>query len=82
MNATEIASFLGWCTVLNAALLLFSMAILVTAREPIVKLHSRMFAIDPADLPKAYIRYLGQYKALVIVFNLVPYLALSIMGSA
>ena len=82
MNATEIASFLGWCTVLNGGLLLFSTVMLISAREPIVKLHSRMFAIDPTELPKAYIRYLGQYKALIIVFNLIPYLALRIMGSA
>jgi hypothetical protein len=80
MTATELASFLGWCTVLNLGLLILSTIMLIIARRPIVSLHSRLFDTDPSELPKLYMDYLSRYKGMVIVFNLVPYLALRLMG--
>jgi hypothetical protein len=38
-----------------------------------------MFGLEDADLSRAYFQYLAQYKILVFVFNLMPYLALRIM---
>ena len=38
-----------------------------------------MFGVDEADLPGIYFRYIAQYKILIFVFNLMPYLALRIM---
>jgi hypothetical protein len=38
-----------------------------------------MFGLDDTDLSRAYFQYLAQYKILIFVFNLMPYLALRIM---
>jgi hypothetical protein len=79
MNMVEFANFLGWCTLINFALLIFSSMALMIAHKPVSKLHGRLFNIEQSELSIAYFNYLGNYKVLIIVFNLVPYLALRIM---
>jgi hypothetical protein len=44
-----------------------------------INMHSKIFDLDPETLPAMYFDYLGRLKLLVIVFNLVPYLALRII---
>jgi hypothetical protein len=45
----------------------------------VIGLHSRLFQVDPVSLPKLYFAWLGNYKILIIMFNLVPYLALRLI---
>lgn len=80
MNAAEIANLLGWCTLLNCGLLIFSSLMLVVFLKPVSQLHARLFDLDPTELKMSYFRFLANYKVLIIVFNLVPYLALRIMS--
>lgn len=76
----ELTTFLGWCTAINIGILLFSTLITTLTKSFAASLHSKLFHLDPASLPKMYFDYLGNYKILIMVFNLVPYLALRIMG--
>ena len=76
----ELTVFLGWCTAINLGILLFSTLMTTLTKSFAANLHSRLFQLDSASLPKMYFEYLGNYKILIIVFNLVPYLALRIMG--
>lgn len=80
MTATELANLLGWCTLLNIGLLMLAFAALTVARKPILAIHNRLTGLEPAELSRAYFNYLANYKILIFVFNLVPYLALRIMG--
>ena len=80
MTLTEIANFLGWCTLLDFGLLILATLALAIAHEPVSKLHGKWFHMEPADLSRAYFGFLANFKILVIVFNLVPYLALRIMA--
>jgi hypothetical protein len=48
-------------------------------RGTISKIHGNMFGLEEAELSRAYFQYLAQYKILLFVFNLMPYLALRIM---
>ena len=52
---------------------------LAAMRPSISKIHGGMFGLEEADLSRAYFQYLAQYKIMVFVFNLMPYLALRIM---
>ena len=45
-----------------------------------INMHSKIFDLDLQTLPAMYFEYLGRLKLLVIVFNLVPYLALRIIS--
>jgi hypothetical protein len=75
-----IREFLGWSTALNVVVLLFSTVVLSVSGAPIKRLHAKMFDMSESDLSRAYFQYLAQYKIAVLVFNLVPYLALRIAG--
>lgn len=74
-----LAAFLGWCTLINMVMLMFASLLLVYMRGPISKIHGSMFGLDDTDLSRAYFQYLAQYKILIFVFNLMPYLALRII---
>ena len=80
MTLTEFTTFLGWCAVINYGLMIVSALAIMIWREPIARLHSKLFALDEADMPKLYFDYLGKFKILVIVFNIVPWVALKVMG--
>jgi len=80
MNKIElIREFLGWCSVINIGLGLFSVIFMIFLRDPISRIHSKMFNLDEADLSRAYFQFLAQYKIITITFNIVPYLVLRIM---
>ncbi len=80
MTPEQLVQFLGWNTLIN--LIVFAIggiAVLVYGKE-LATIHARWFGMDEEKLPAAYFQYLGRYKTLIFFFNLVPYLALRIMG--
>ena len=76
----ELTILLGWCTAINIGILRFSTLMTTLTKSFAANLHSNLFQLDPASLPKMYFEYLGNFKILILVFNLVPYLALRSMG--
>ena len=79
-DIATVTTFLGWCTVINIGFLMFSTLFVAFLNEWIINLHSKMFGLEKAELPMMYFKYLGNYKILIIAFNLVPYIALNIMS--
>ena len=81
MNSLEsFTAFFGWCTVLNYGLLIFMTLIVMTMRGTMTSVHSRLFGVSEADLPRCYFKVLAQYQSLILVFNLAPYVALKLMA--
>jgi hypothetical protein len=81
VNSVEtVREVLGWCTVLNLGFLAFAALLLMLAGGPIKRLHAATFGLSDDDLSRAYFQYLAQYKIVIFVFNLAPYLALRIIG--
>jgi len=81
MNTIEaMREFLGWCSIINIVLLIFSAIFMVLLRGPISRIHAKMFNLNESDLSRAYFQYLAQYKIAIIVFTIVPYFALKFMG--
>lgn len=78
-NIETIREFLGWCSIINIGLSLFSLIIITSFRSPILRIHSKIFNVNEEDLSRGYFQFLGQYKTATIMFNIVPYLALRIM---
>jgi hypothetical protein len=79
MTIESLTTFLGWCSVINIAILLLSTLMLIIMRDLAVKIHSGLFRVDPEALPVTYLQYLGNYKIVIIVLNIVPYIALRVM---
>jgi len=61
-------------------LLVLSSVLIIAIRKTAVRIHSKMFNLDEQFLSQAYFEYLGKYKIAVIVFSVVPYFALCIIG--
>ena len=80
MTPEQMMQFFGWCTILNFVMLAIAAAILIWQKNWIVRIHSGMFGVREQDLNIVYFKYLAYYKIAVIVFNLVPYLALRIIA--
>jgi hypothetical protein len=76
MTQEFLTTVFGWMTVLNIAVLLFSTLMILIMQDWIAGIHGRMFQMERTDVKKAYFRYLANYKILIIVFCLMPWLAL------
>lgn len=72
-------TFLGWCSVINVALLAGAAIAIVLFKLPVRRIHAAMFEISEDDLPRAYFEYLARYKLGILIFNIVPYIALRVM---
>ena len=79
MTVEQFTQFLAWCTVINFALLILASIALWAMRDFAARVHGAMFGLPQMVLNEQYFQYLAQYKILIIVFNLVPYLALRII---
>jgi len=73
-----LREILGWCSVVNIAMLFLSSILLTVMRGWIIKIHAKMSGVSEADLPSIYLQFLGSYKIFILMFNLVPYIALRI----
>jgi hypothetical protein len=79
MNIELLRAFLGWCTVINGAFLLLAFLFCAMAGEWIYKMHSKWFPITREAFTLTTYCFMGGMKFLVIMLNLVPYLALAIL---
>lgn len=70
----------GWCAIINILLLLFWFVILAVARGFIFKIHSKLFRISQKRFDAIHYQGMMYFKVFVFMFNVVPYLALRIVG--
>ena len=80
MSVEMIRSFLGWCTLINWAILLWWWLFLVLARGWVYRVHSKWFNIPEERFDEIHYKGIAMFKIAVILFNLVPYLALRIVA--
>jgi hypothetical protein len=80
MTIETLTELLGWTAVINIIVLTVSTLAIMAMQGMMTNIHSRLFGLDQTYLAKAYFQYLGQFKIVVIVFNIAPYLALRIMA--
>ena len=78
-NIDNLTTFFGWCSVINIAVLLFSTLLIIVLKEPVSKIHVKLFGLEQSRVSEAYFRYLGHYKIAILMFNVAPYIALKMM---
>jgi hypothetical protein len=79
IDMQTLTTFFGWCTVINISLLSFYTIWLMFFRDLTKSIHSTLLGVDQDILDPIYFQYLGNYKLAMLVFNIVPYLALKVM---
>jgi len=71
---------LGWCTVVNYAVLLVWFAVFTIAHDWMYRLHGQWFLLTPEQFDAVHYGAMAVYKTGVLLLNLVPYLAMLIVG--
>ena len=78
MAIETVREILGWCTVLNFAMFFVSVVVMTVARGWVYKMHGDWWRISEQQFNVTIYGFLGLYKVMIIVFNLVPYVAVVI----
>ena len=81
MDMRTLTAFLGWCTIINIALFFLSAIMFIAAPDFVYSWHGQLFHMPREAFDVVLYSFLGLYKIVILVFNLVPYVALRIVGS-
>ena len=68
-----------WCTIINGIILVLAVIIGITGFDLVYSVQGKLFQIPRETLNVVYYSFLGLYKIVWLVFNVVPYIALLII---
>lgn len=80
MDLQTLTSFFMWCTLLNGGLLLLSTVACIALPDFMHRMHRRLFPISRESFTIILYCFLGLMKMLFLIFNVVPFIALLIIG--
>ena len=81
MNSDFLCLFLLWSLAINYAILMTWFVVFVTARTWLRALHGRWFQLSDTAFDAIHYGGMAVYKIGILLFNLVPLLALYFVGS-
>ncbi|MCU4677134.1 hypothetical protein N7931_15980 [Catenovulum sp. 2E275] len=79
MDITQLTQLFMWMTIINIIILLVSTIASALLKSVIYQLHGKLFNLDEKQVSLVIYQYLAHFKVFMIVFNLTPYLALTII---
>jgi hypothetical protein len=80
MSIEVTRNFLLWCTVINYGVLLVWFLVFVFAHDWIQRIHGRWFRLSRDQFDALHYVGMSVFKIGIILFNLVPFVVLSILG--
>jgi len=80
MDIQTLTSFFMWCTIINAGFLLFLALIFMLAPNMVYRLQSIFINITRETFDIVFYSFIGFFKIMFLVFSLVPWIALLIIG--
>ena len=80
MDTQTLTTFFMWCTIINLGLLILSSLVCIFFADFSYRMNNRFFSISREAFNVALVCFIGLFKIFVIVFNIVPYIALLIIG--
>lgn len=79
MAIDTLTEFFMWCTIMNGALLLLWTVMLILAPGLVYRTQRKWFPIPRETFDVVMYSFLGLFKVIFLVFNVVPWLALMII---
>ena len=79
MTVELVQNALGWCALINLALMIWWFLMFAVAHDWMHRMHSRWFDISAERFDSIHYAGMAIYKMAIIFFNIVPYLALRIV---
>ena len=80
MTLEIIRDTLAWCTVINWIFLLWWLLFFIFAHDWMHRFHGKWFNLSVDKFDAIHYSGMALFKLGIILFNLVPYLALRIVG--
>ncbi|WP_408954784.1 DUF6868 family protein [Natroniella sp. ANB-PHB2] len=79
MDLELLRTFFMWCTILNVGLLTLSFPFLILGTDFVYKIHSKWFSMPRETFNMVIYSLIGIYKIFIFIFNLVPWITLTII---
>jgi len=79
MDIQVLTTFFMWCTIMNGTLLVLWTIILILAPDLLYRTQSKWFPISRETFNVVIYSFLGLFKIVFLIFNVVPYVALLIV---
>jgi hypothetical protein len=80
MNLEQMTQLFKFMTLINIGILLISAMAIIFLKNIMGKIHGRLFGLQEDQISQVHYSWLGSYKIFILIFNIVPYIALSVMN--
>jgi len=80
MTIDLLQEVLLWCTIINLGLFILSFVILTLAHDLVHRYHGKWYKLSVETFDAIIYSVMAFYKICIIFFNVVPYVALRIVG--
>jgi len=80
MSIETVRDVLLWCTVINYGVLLWWFLAFTLAHNWVYRFHTRWFRLSVEQFDAIHYEGMAIYKIGILLFNLVPYVVLLIVG--
>jgi len=80
MDTNTLQTVFMWCTIINGAWFVSAVLICVFARDWMYRMQNKWFPVSRDAYNVVIYSFFALFKVIFIVFNVVPYIALLIMG--
>ena len=79
MDLYDLRTFFMWCSIINLVLFVIGYLVVAYAADWVFRVHTRWFPMTREAFTVAIYSSFGQYKLLIVVFNIIPFIALVMM---
>ncbi len=80
MDIQTLTKFFMWCTIINGALLSLWAIFLFLAPDLVYRTQNKWFPMPHETFNVVIYSFLGVFKIFYLIFNIVPFVALVIIG--
>lgn len=80
MNIESLTSFFMWCTIINGSLFILWVTLSALAPNLIYRMQTAIFPLPRETYNVVIYSAIAFFKLVLIFFNIVPYIALLIIG--
>ena len=80
MDIQTLTTFFMWCSIINGGILILWLLIYVFAPDCIYRIQTKWFPVPRETFNVAMYTFYGLFKVFFIFLNIVPYIALRIIG--
>ena len=80
MEPKQLTSFFGWCSLINGTILILMTLVYMAAPDLVFRTQTSFFPITQEAFTIVFYCFLALFKALWLIFNVIPWVALIVMA--